>query len=197
MSCCRIPSPIWAAILPVSMPSVMLAGELVKPLLDGTVKLAGGLLAGMDGFKALVEDTFNRFAFDVDLAGGLAGNESSESHRLDDLQDGVIDAYFPQVRHAADKTAPAALGETGRQWHRIGLDRSRDNKLLALSNSSKSFFRYELARTPMAVRCNSGAALFRLLLRRKSAHHRPMVRKGPGATGPFGCCGLRLPEQEQ
>ena len=52
------------------------AGELVKPLLDGTVKLAGGLLAGMDGFKALVEDTFNRSAFDGDLAGGLAGDES-------------------------------------------------------------------------------------------------------------------------
>ena len=52
------------------------AGEMVKPLLDGTVKLAGGLLAGMDGFKALVEDTFNRSAFDGDLAGGLAGDES-------------------------------------------------------------------------------------------------------------------------
>ena len=59
------------------MPSVMLAGELVKPLLDGTVKLAGGLLAGMDGFKALALalalDTFNRFAFDGDLAGGSRG----------------------------------------------------------------------------------------------------------------------------
>ena len=62
--------------MPVSMPSVMWAGELVKPLLGGTVKLAGGLLAGMDGFKALVEDTFNRSAFDGDLAGGLAGDES-------------------------------------------------------------------------------------------------------------------------
>ena len=64
--------------MPVSIPSVRLAGELVQELLDGMVKLAGGVLAGMDGFKALAlaHDTFNRFAFDGDLAGGLAGDES-------------------------------------------------------------------------------------------------------------------------
>ena len=95
--------------MPVSIPSVRLAGELVQELLDGMVKLAGGVLAGMDGFKALAEAS--RSMVLLPGVSRVMRAKNPIGSMICRMGSSTLISRRCAMRRQTD---PAALGETGR-----------------------------------------------------------------------------------